>query len=35
MYSVDLLGEPGKSIQERPITSAEDEAAWQPRPVRA
>lgn len=28
MYSVDLLGEPGKSIQERPIASAEDEAAW-------
>lgn len=28
VYTVDLLGEPGKSIQERPITSDADHAAW-------
>lgn len=28
VYSIDLLGEPGMSVQERPITSAADEAAW-------
>ncbi|MFI8566399.1 alpha/beta fold hydrolase [Rhodococcus sp. NPDC078407] len=28
VYTVDLLGEPGRSIQERPITSDEDHAAW-------
>lgn len=28
IYTVDLLGEPGLSIQERPITSDADQAAW-------
>lgn len=28
VYTIDLLGEPGRSIQERPITSAADQAAW-------
>lgn len=28
VYAVDLLGEPGKSIQERPITTDADQAAW-------
>ncbi|MDV8024593.1 alpha/beta hydrolase [Rhodococcus sp. IEGM 1330] len=28
VYTVDLLGEPGRSIQERPITNDEDQAAW-------
>lgn len=28
VYAIDLLGEPGKSVQDSPITSAEDEAAW-------
>ncbi|WP_343233457.1 alpha/beta hydrolase [Streptomonospora sp. PA3] len=28
VYTIDLLGEPGMSVQARPITSAEDEAAW-------
>lgn len=28
VYTVDLLGEPGMSIQERPITSDADQAAW-------
>ena len=28
VYLIDLLGEPGRSIQERPITSAADQAAW-------
>ncbi|MEL4505802.1 alpha/beta hydrolase [Luteococcus sp. H138] len=28
VYSVELLGEPGMSVQERPITSAADEARW-------
>ena len=28
VYTVDLLGEPGRSIQERPITSDEDQATW-------
>ena len=28
VYTVDLLGEPGKSIQERPIASEADQAAW-------
>ncbi|MFB6719597.1 alpha/beta fold hydrolase [Kribbella sp. NPDC056345] len=28
VYALDLLGEPGMSIQNRPITSAEDKAAW-------
>ncbi|MDV6262922.1 alpha/beta fold hydrolase [Rhodococcoides yunnanense] len=28
VYTVDLLGEPGRSIQERPITDDEDQAAW-------
>ncbi|GAB3933545.1 alpha/beta hydrolase [Kribbella albertanoniae] len=28
VYALDLLGEPGLSIQNRPITSAEDKAAW-------
>ena len=28
VYTVDLLGEPGRSIQERPITSDEDQAVW-------
>ncbi|WP_373356922.1 alpha/beta fold hydrolase [Pseudoroseicyclus sp. CXY001] len=28
VYTLDLLGEPGLSIQERPITSAADKAAW-------
>jgi hypothetical protein len=27
-YTVDLLGEPGMSLQDRPITSAEDHAQW-------
>ncbi|CCQ17554.1 Alpha/beta hydrolase fold protein [Rhodococcus sp. AW25M09] len=28
VYTVDLLGEPGRSIQERPISSDEDQANW-------
>ncbi|MFC8525977.1 alpha/beta fold hydrolase [Nocardia sp. NPDC057227] len=28
VYTVDLLGEPGLSIQERPITDDADQAAW-------
>lgn len=28
VYTVDLLGEPGRSIQERPITSDKDQATW-------
>ena len=28
VYTVDLLGEPGRSIQTRPITDAYDQAAW-------
>lgn len=28
VYTIDLLGEPGLSIQERPITSDQDQAAW-------
>ncbi|WP_083259622.1 alpha/beta fold hydrolase [Cellulosimicrobium cellulans] len=28
VYTVDLLGEPGRSVQERPITSDADQAAW-------
>lgn len=28
VYTIDLLGEPGRSIQERPITSDVDQAAW-------
>jgi pimeloyl-ACP methyl ester carboxylesterase len=28
VYAIDLLGEPGMSIQNRPITSDEDKAAW-------
>ncbi|GAA1699562.1 alpha/beta hydrolase [Kribbella yunnanensis] len=28
VYTLDLLGEPGMSIQNRPITNADDKAAW-------
>lgn len=28
VYVVDLLGEPGKSVQSRPISDGEDKAAW-------
>lgn len=28
VYTVDLLGEPGASIQDRPITSGDDHAQW-------
>lgn len=28
VYTIDLLGEPGMSIQERPITDDADQAAW-------
>ncbi|MEQ4722398.1 alpha/beta hydrolase [Nonomuraea sp. B19D2] len=28
VYTIDLLGEPGKSVQEVPITSDADQAAW-------
>jgi pimeloyl-ACP methyl ester carboxylesterase len=28
VYTVDLLGEPGASVQDRPIESAADQAAW-------
>lgn len=28
VYTVDLLGEPGMSVQDRPITSDRDHAAW-------
>lgn len=28
VYTIDLLGEPGMSVQEAPITSAADHAAW-------
>ncbi|SIM47140.1 alpha/beta fold hydrolase [Micromonospora cremea] len=28
VYTIDLLGEPGMSIQERPITSDEEQAVW-------
>ena len=28
IYTIDLLGEPGMSIQDRPITDAADQAAW-------
>ncbi|WP_246052765.1 alpha/beta fold hydrolase [Actinocorallia herbida] len=28
VYTLDLLGEPGRSVQDAPITSAADQAAW-------
>ncbi|WP_152365240.1 alpha/beta fold hydrolase [Microlunatus speluncae] len=28
VYSVDMIGEPGRSVQERPIVSGEDQARW-------
>ncbi|MFI7533689.1 alpha/beta fold hydrolase [Streptosporangium sp. NPDC049376] len=28
VYAVDLMGEPGLSVQTRPLTSSEDQAAW-------
>ncbi|MGR6919511.1 alpha/beta fold hydrolase [[Actinomadura] parvosata] len=28
VYTIDLLGEPGRSVQEAPITSDADQAAW-------
>lgn len=28
IYTIDLLGEPGMSVQERPITDAADQAQW-------
>ncbi|MBF6508082.1 alpha/beta hydrolase [Nocardia farcinica] len=28
VYTVDLLGEPGRSVQERPIADGADQAAW-------
>jgi pimeloyl-ACP methyl ester carboxylesterase len=28
VYTIDLLGEPGMSVQNKPITSAEDQARW-------
>ncbi|GAA0607372.1 alpha/beta hydrolase [Kribbella sandramycini] len=28
VYAIDLLGEPGMSIQNRPITTSEEKAAW-------
>lgn len=28
LYTIDLLGEPGMSVQDRPITSAADQAQW-------
>ncbi|MER7013223.1 alpha/beta hydrolase [Saccharopolyspora sp. NPDC000359] len=28
VYTVDLLGEPGRSVQDRPITDDADQAAW-------
>lgn len=28
VYTIDLLGEPGRSVQERPIESDADQAAW-------
>lgn len=28
IYTIDLLGEPGKSVQEVPVTSDADQAAW-------
>lgn len=28
VYTIDLLGEPGMSVQERPIQTNEDQAAW-------
>lgn len=28
VYTIDLLGEPGMSVQERPIENDEDQAAW-------
>lgn len=28
VYTIDLLGEPGMSVQNKPITSADDQAAW-------
>ncbi|MFC6086995.1 alpha/beta fold hydrolase [Sphaerisporangium aureirubrum] len=28
VYALDLVGEPGLSVQTRPLTSAEDQAAW-------
>ncbi|GAA4926091.1 alpha/beta hydrolase [Nesterenkonia rhizosphaerae] len=28
VYTIDLLGEPGRSVQERPITNDADQAAW-------
>jgi pimeloyl-ACP methyl ester carboxylesterase len=28
VYTIDLLGEPGMSVQQRPIASAEDHARW-------
>ena len=28
VYTIDLLGEPGLSIQDRPVTSEADQAQW-------
>ncbi|WP_327086341.1 alpha/beta hydrolase [Nonomuraea sp. NBC_01738] len=28
VYAIDLIGEPGLSVQTRPLTSGEDQAAW-------
>jgi pimeloyl-ACP methyl ester carboxylesterase len=28
VYTIDLLGEPGRSVQDRPITNDKDQAAW-------
>lgn len=28
VYALDMIGEPGKSVQERPVTSGEDQARW-------
>jgi pimeloyl-ACP methyl ester carboxylesterase len=28
VYTIDLLGEPGYSVQERPLTNDDDQAAW-------
>ncbi|SCL35720.1 Pimeloyl-ACP methyl ester carboxylesterase [Micromonospora nigra] len=35
VYTVDLLGEPGMSVQQRPIESAQDQARWLHEVVRA
>ncbi|MBX9390175.1 alpha/beta fold hydrolase [Streptomonospora nanhaiensis] len=35
VYTVDLLGEPGMSLQDRPITSDADQARWLHQAVRA